>query len=351
MAAFEAALARDEAAEENSPPELQSCSIQVAHASKNSPRAEMSAEEQSMWHEYEVHGAEFDGGLDVAQEERRRIETIMDVMALWNAGIPDEPETQPDDGPDNCEEEQLEWERYLQEDEEMADVLADQDAEQTAEELQTSPEHASKWFPYPNKTVFLLDVLTNLPRLRVTDALMRVFLWILREIGARNVLSFSSLRKFQDLLRKTCSVPTKQYTSPKANIFYYNDPRVILAKDWSTPEIRREMRVYPVIPKGPVTEIWHADKFRKKMNVDMLSLMYDTGQGRHFYVRELAQLEDGHYVIPIRWLELEQTGEIVADAFLPKSLEPVKQPKSLQPVKQPKSLGFVKRPKSLEPVK
>ncbi|KAJ7927169.1 hypothetical protein B0H13DRAFT_2312768 [Mycena leptocephala] len=108
-----------------------------------------------------------------------------------------------------------------------------------------------------------------------------------------------------------------------------NDPRAIIAKgsfafqnaiqavqavqDWSNPATRKQLHVYPEIPEdGIIREIWHAQKWQKNMDFDILSPMYDAGVS-HYNVNEVPRLHDGKFVVPIRWVQFR--GKIYADAF------------------------------------
>ena len=122
------------------------------------------------------------------------------------------------------------------------DVLADIGLDHPA-----GSQESDKWYPYLNKTVsapqqitqaaytnvlsksFLLDAVDNLPRLRISDSLMKVFLWMLREARVRDAPSFASLRKTQSCLHTECSIPTHQYNSAQGNIYFMNDVQKAIA--------------------------------------------------------------------------------------------------------------------------
>ena len=69
-----------------------------------------------------------------------------------------------------------------------------------------------------------------------------------------------------------------------------------------------------MIPRnGVVSEVYHAQKWRKDVDRRLLSPMYDAGN-RHYYIDELARLKNGDLVIPVRWLE-DNDGTVFADAY------------------------------------
>ena len=87
-----------------------------------------------------------------------------------------------------------------------------------------------------------------------------------------------------------------------------------LYQDWENPSVCGHIRRYPVIPQdGIISEVYHAQKWRKDVDRHTLSPMYDAGSC-HYYIDELAQLKNGTFVIPVRWLE-DHTGCFFADAY------------------------------------
>ncbi|KAJ7467555.1 hypothetical protein FB451DRAFT_1340448 [Mycena latifolia] len=130
---------------------------------------------------------------------------------------------------------------------------------------------------------------------------MRVFLWVLKEAKCKDVPSFDHLRRVQKGIRKQCGVTTIPCKSVQGN-------------DWVNPTTRKLIHVYPEIPEdGVIREIWHAQKWRKVMDLDILSPMYDAGGVTHYYVNEISRLRNGKFVIPIRWVKFR--GKVYADAF------------------------------------
>ncbi|KAJ7836514.1 hypothetical protein B0H13DRAFT_1913006 [Mycena leptocephala] len=162
------------------------------------------------------------------------------------------------------------------------------------------------WFPHGSRTMFMLDLLDNLPRLRLSDDHLKSIIWVMRECRTPNVPSFSALRKKQESLTRTAGIPSQHHTSSLGNHFYMNHPAKLFALDWANPLVRPFIHVYPEV-MGPISEFWQSDKWTTEIDLDELSPMWANWENRskshrHFYIKELAQLCDGTFVVPLRWI-------------------------------------------------
>ncbi|KAJ7104568.1 hypothetical protein C8R43DRAFT_1092216 [Mycena crocata] len=134
-------------------------------------------------------------------------------------------------------------------------------------------------------------------------------MWVMRECKTPDVPSFSALRKKQQSLTREVGIKSEHHTSSLGNHFYMNHPGKLLALDWANPLVRPFIHVYPEV-SGPVSEFWQAGKWVSEIDVDELSPMWadwknKANSHRHFYIKELAQMHDGTYVVPLRWVTVD----------------------------------------------
>jgi hypothetical protein len=169
--------------------------------------------------------------------------------------------------------------------------------------------------------MFMLDLLDNLPCLRLSDDQLKTIIWVMRECGTPNVPSFSALRKKQAQLTEAVHIKTTRHASAMGNDFFMNHPAELLAlvrvspsqnkniysyihQDWANLLVREFIQVYPEITEN-ISEFIQADKWVKEVDLDDLSPMWADWKAavhKHFYVKELAQLKNGEFVVPIRWV-------------------------------------------------
>ena len=84
--------------------------------------------------------------------------------------------------------------------------------------------------------MFILDMLDNMPRLRLSTDHLKLFIWALNELGVPDVPSLKRFRDMQDRLTKVTNVRTTLKKSPQGEPFYQNSvPDLLgLVRDMAT---------------------------------------------------------------------------------------------------------------------
>ena len=68
----------------------------------------------------------------------------------------------------------------------------------------------------------------------------------------------------------------------------------------ANPKVRENLVFYPEDPVDGASELRHSWKWFEGLPDDRLTPMWEY-RGQHFYVSELAMLESGDLVVPLRW--------------------------------------------------
>ncbi|KAJ7792328.1 hypothetical protein B0H13DRAFT_1935744 [Mycena leptocephala] len=100
-----------------------------------------------------------------------------------------------------------------------------------------------------------------------------------------------------------------QLDSQKMEDWYPYSSKTIDAviQECANPDIRSRFHLYPEVnTNGPVAEIWHGEKLCNKLSPDLLTPMFDAGHGTQYYLKEIAQLENKSFVIPVRWIKVDK---------------------------------------------
>ena len=140
------------------------------------------------------------------------------------------------------------------------------------------------WWPWPNKVFFFLDVLDHIPRVRISDRMLRLIMWLLKKCDVYGVPSFNELRACQQRLQGKHGITTSAFSKEGKKDLHVNDPRDIVGKDWSNPSIRKHLQLYPDINQsGEISEIWHGSKWAESKHMPP---MWENRQGVFFYVGE-----------------------------------------------------------------
>ena len=97
-------------------------------------------------------------------------------------------------------------------------------------------------------------MMLNLPRNRMSESQVRMVLFVLKELGCKDIPSLETLHRIQADLNKKISIPSTRHESYEGNVFYANDLATQIAHDLANPLVRPFLHVYPEEINGKICE-------------------------------------------------------------------------------------------------
>ncbi|KAI0369657.1 hypothetical protein BV20DRAFT_945672 [Pilatotrama ljubarskyi] len=196
------------------------------------------------------------------------------------------------------------------EEEPPSTYAVDETQDSVAQELlgsRTMSREGSDYFPYPDKGMMKTDILFSAPELRFSRAQQEAILAWGKDLGAREVPSLYKLDKFQKDALEACGNPAVRVQSASGNVFYHNSVGHMIAQDYAHPDVRPQIRAYPLFSGGRVSETWQASKWLVDAPDHLLTPMVRL-RDKDFYVNELTHCMNGQWFIPTRFFEFEGQG-------------------------------------------
>ncbi|KAI0827855.1 hypothetical protein BC628DRAFT_1409428 [Trametes gibbosa] len=128
----------------------------------------------------------------------------------------------------------------------------------------------------------------------------------MQECQTPGVSGFRALRTWQAKRAKMMGFAPTHHTTALNNEYYANHPAELFQFNLSNPLIRPHMCLYPEAT-GSVSEFFHTNRMlaMDDASLDLGQLMWaewKKAPHRHFYIKELARLHDGNFIIPLRWI-------------------------------------------------
>ncbi|KAJ7782483.1 hypothetical protein DFH07DRAFT_949282 [Mycena maculata] len=192
-------------------------------------------------------------------------------------------------------------------DEEGSSGESDQDVDDEDVCVDLDVTEPSGYFPYPNKAVMLLDILDNMPRCRFTDTQMSLILHLAKKLGAAGIPSLKGLRKIQKTVQAECGHKPLHIVSHLGNVFYMNDVRDAIANDFANPRVAPHLQCYFHEKTRDISETYQAERLQE-YSPEQLTPMFSKG-AKHFWINELARLQDGRFIIPETWIVRDRSLE------------------------------------------
>ncbi|KAG9091071.1 hypothetical protein FRC06_000726 [Ceratobasidium sp. 370] len=156
------------------------------------------------------------------------------------------------------------------------------------------------WHPWPSKSIFLADLITNSKHLKFSRRQTYALLAYARETGGRDIPSYKTLRKTQKKLRTLLGDLTVHKVSSVGNVYYLNRVTAGLAQDIANPHLRKHMTFYPHLNGKQMSQLWHSNKLLRGVPDHVLTPTI-RHQNRIYYVGELVQRSQGWF-LPLQWI-------------------------------------------------
>ncbi|KIY53297.1 hypothetical protein FISHEDRAFT_33763, partial [Fistulina hepatica ATCC 64428] len=160
------------------------------------------------------------------------------------------------------------------------------------------------WYPWEDKIMCTLDILTHLPRSVFSRRQLDLFLWLLQVNGVDYVPSSSSLKRAHIALQKIVGIRTIRYAGALGNPYYANSMGDIIAQ-MSNPRVRPHLHFYPEDSGTVLSETRQASRWLHEISDDLLTPMANI-DGQRFFIHELAKLKSGQFCVPVRWFSRRQ---------------------------------------------